>query len=58
MFCGKCSQYRRRLSLFATPDPDGINYRVSTVSTVSNVAQNNINFADLGLQYVQGVTNV
>ncbi|KAL9963495.1 hypothetical protein ACROYT_G027006 [Oculina patagonica] len=28
VFCGKCSQYRRRLSLFATPDPNGISYRV------------------------------
>lgn len=31
VFCGKCSQYRRRLSLFATPDPNGISYRVSTM---------------------------
>ena len=30
VFCGKCSQFRRRLSLFATPDPDGKSYRVGT----------------------------
>ena len=29
VFCSKCSQFRRRLSLVATPDPSGISYRVS-----------------------------
>jgi len=29
VFCGKCTQYRRRLSLLATPDPNGFAYRVS-----------------------------
>ena len=28
VFCGKCSQYRRRLSVFGTPDPNGFSYRV------------------------------
>ncbi|XP_001625716.2 vacuolar segregation protein PEP7 isoform X2 [Nematostella vectensis] len=28
VFCGKCTQFRRRLSILATPDPDGISYRV------------------------------
>lgn len=28
VFCGKCSQFRRRLTLLAQPDPNGISYRV------------------------------
>lgn len=30
VFCNQCSQFKRRLSLLAIPDPNGVSYRVRT----------------------------